>query len=94
MLPTIYLNVIEHRKYIPIMSPDLALWLALISSDYPCLEHIFMVPKVFEPLKFYYTCIFNFRKYLAGHHNSTLNIDKQYSTSRQIKEYKYTYLFP
>ena len=41
------------QKYIPIMSPDLALWLTLISSNYPCLEHIYMVPKVFEPLKFY-----------------------------------------
>ena len=27
--------------------------LTLISSNYPCLEHIFMVPEVFEPLKFY-----------------------------------------
>ena len=24
-----------------------------ICSNYPCLKHIFMVPKVFEPLKFY-----------------------------------------
>ena len=23
------------------------------SLNYPCLEHIFMLPKVFEPLKFY-----------------------------------------
>ena len=35
------------------MQPDLALRLTLISSNYSCLEHIFMVPKVFEPLKFY-----------------------------------------
>ena len=35
------------------MPPDLALCLTLISSKYPCLEHIFMVPKVFEPLKFH-----------------------------------------
>ena len=35
------------------MPPDLALWLTLISSNYPCLEHILMVSKVFEPLKFY-----------------------------------------
>ena len=35
------------------MPPDLALWLTLISSNYPCLEHIFIVPKVFELLKFY-----------------------------------------
>ena len=34
------------------MPPDLALSSTLISSNYPCLEVIFMVPKVFEPLKF------------------------------------------
>ena len=28
----------------------------IISSNYPCVEHIFMVPKVFEPLKF--DCIY------------------------------------
>ena len=28
-----------------------------ISSNYPCLEIIFMVPEVFEPLEFY--CILN-----------------------------------
>ena len=40
------------------MPPDLALSSTLISSNYPCLELIFMVPKVFEPLKF--DCIFTF----------------------------------
>ena len=35
------------------MPPDLALLSALIGSNYPCLELIFMVPKMFEPLKFY-----------------------------------------
>ena len=39
------------------MPPKLALWLTLISLNYPCLEHIFMVIKVFKPLKFY--CILN-----------------------------------
>ena len=34
------------------MPPDLALLSTLIGSNYPCLELIFMVPKVFEPLKF------------------------------------------
>ena len=34
------------------MLPDLALWSTLIGSNYPCLELILMVPKVFEPLKF------------------------------------------
>ena len=48
----IYLNTLhvkENRKDIPIFPPDLALRLRHISSNYPCLEHIFMVPKVFEP---------------------------------------------
>ena len=40
------------RKYIPTMPPD-TIRLTLISSNYPCLEHISMVPNVFEPLKFY-----------------------------------------
>ena len=34
------------------MPTDLALSSTLIGSNYPCLELIFMVPKVFEPLKF------------------------------------------
>ena len=34
------------------MPPDLALLSTFIGSNYPCLELIFMVPKVFEPLKF------------------------------------------
>ena len=34
------------------MPSDLALLSTLIGSNYPCLELIFMVPKVFEPLKF------------------------------------------
>ena len=34
------------------MPPDLALWFTLISSNYPNLEDIFMVPKLLEPLKF------------------------------------------
>ena len=32
------------------MPPDLALLSTLIGSNYPCLELIFMVPKVFKPL--------------------------------------------
>ena len=43
----------ENRKDIPILPSDLALWLTLISSNFPGFEHIFMVPKLFEPLKFY-----------------------------------------
>ena len=42
------------------MPPDLALSSTLIGSNYPCLELIFMVPKVFEPLKF--DCILDFDK--------------------------------
>ena len=38
------------------MPPDLALLSTLNGSNYPCLELNFMVPKVFEPLKF--DCIY------------------------------------
>ena len=38
------------------MPPDLAILSTLIGSNYPCLELIFMVQKVFEPLKF--DCIY------------------------------------
>ena len=34
---------------------DLTIKSTHIGSNYPCLEQIFMVPKVFEPLKFYCT---------------------------------------
>ena len=34
------------------MPPDLVLLSTLIGPNYPCLELIFMVPKLFEPLKF------------------------------------------
>ena len=34
------------------MHPDLALLSTLIGSNYPRLELVFMVPNVFEPLKF------------------------------------------
>ena len=43
-------------KEIRIIPPDLALLSTLIGSNYPCLELIFMVPKVFEPLKFDCIC--------------------------------------
>ena len=33
------------------MPPDLPLSSTLVASNYPCVEHFFMVPKVFEPLK-------------------------------------------
>ena len=39
-------------KYISSLPPVLALWLILTSSNYPCLEHIFIVSKVFELLRF------------------------------------------
>ena len=38
------------------MPPDMGLLSTLIGSNYPCLELIFMVPKVFEPLKFDCSC--------------------------------------
>ena len=50
-------------KEILIKSPDLALLSTLIGSNYPCLELIFMVPKVFEPLNF--DCTFRLRAKIA-----------------------------
>ena len=46
-----YLHV-KKIKEILIMPPDLALLSTLNGSNYRCLELIFMVPKVIEPLKF------------------------------------------
>ena len=43
------------------MPPDLMLLSTLIGSNYPCLELIFVVPKVFEPLKFYCKLIIFFQ---------------------------------
>ena len=40
------------KSEILIMPRDLVLLSTLISSNYPCLELIFMVQKVFKPLKF------------------------------------------
>ena len=40
-----------------IMPPDLVLVSTLIGANYPCLQLLFMVPEVFEPLKFH--CIFS-----------------------------------
>ena len=44
--------MLKKIKDILIKSPDLALLSTLIGSNYPCLELIFIAPKVFEPLKF------------------------------------------
>ena len=54
---TKYTFMLKNKIYIPIY--DLVLSLTLISLNYPCLNHIFMVPKVFEPLKFYCICYDN-----------------------------------
>ena len=49
------------------MPPDLALSSTLIGSNYPCLEHIFMVRKVFEPLKFDCRCLLILNNYRSNH---------------------------
>ena len=48
--------MLKKWKIIPILPPDLELWLTLIRSNYPCLEHNFIVPKVFEPFSFTVFC--------------------------------------
>ena len=74
---TFMIKKIERK--IPTMPPDLALWLTLISSNYPCIEHNLMAQKVFEPLKFY--CILyqlKMKQYLA--HVRGLIITSYWST--------------
>ena len=48
--------------------PDLAPWLNLIASNYPSIEQISMVPKIFEPLKFncVYIFLFSMKTYVVG----------------------------
>ena len=43
-------------KIIPHLLPNLAPWLTLGGSNYPCLEEVSTVPKMFEPLKFDCIC--------------------------------------
>ena len=48
------------------LSSDLALWLNLSGSNYPCLEHISMVPNLFEPLECpYIYCYLFSRPYVS-----------------------------
>ena len=70
ILPSIYLHFKESRKDITILPPDLALLSTLIGSNFPCLELIFMVPKVFEPLKFDCTCNLGFNPKHVEHFQS------------------------
>ena len=46
-----------NRRY---LLPELVPWLTLSGSNYPCLERISMVPKMFEPLSF--DCIMHQRR--------------------------------
>ena len=53
-----YHHVRENQNDISILLLACAMK-TLVSSNYPCLKHIFMVPKVFELLKFYCTFLWN-----------------------------------
>ena len=60
--------------------------LTLSSSNYPCLEHVFMVPKMFEPLKFdcsrkYVDCL----KFIMCKSNNNLLAKFQYLNSIFLK---------
>ena len=66
----------ENQKDIPILPLDLALWLTLTSL---CLEHVFTVPKVFEPLKF--DCIL----YIYIIYRISLAVFKDWNTSEAWK---------
>ena len=62
---------------------NLALWSRLISSNYPCPEHIFMVPKGFEPFKFYCLYIVIIVKY--NHENDMHAVCLRFSTLKGFK---------
>ena len=47
-----YIYCKENRKNVPNIPPGVMLCFTLSNSNYPYLEQICMVPKVFEPLKF------------------------------------------
>ena len=66
-------------KEILIIPPDLALLSILIGSNYPCLELVFMVPKVFEPLKFDCIFFFNLSMYLCGSNSFTACMQEERS---------------
>ena len=52
-----YLHAKENQEDINIKLPDLTLYSTLTGSNNPCLELIYMVPKVFEQLKFDYIAL-------------------------------------
>ena len=72
----------RNSRDIPIMPLVLTLWLIPISSDNPCIEHLFMVTKVFEPLKFDCNNYFGLKSVLR-HHNPGLK--KPCSRSSAVK---------
>ena len=60
-IPSCYKKI----KEIVIIPPDLALLSTLLGSNNTCLKLVFMVPMVFEPLKFDCTLIFFVEKMKA-----------------------------
>ena len=56
-IPPCYRKIKEILIIPPDLAPDLALLSTLIGSNYLCLELIFVVPNVFEPLKFDCICL-------------------------------------
>ena len=64
--------MLQKIKEILIKPPDLALSSTLIGSNYPCFKLIFMVSKVFEPLKFDCTLSEN-ELYVRENHKFILN---------------------
>ena len=66
-------NNIPKSKNVPIKPPDPALSSTLIGSNYPCLELFFMVPKVFEPLKFDCMCVVILKSFVASYETYQCN---------------------
>ena len=62
------------------MPPDQALLSTLIGSNYPCLELIFMVPKVFEPLKF--DCTLQMPRWGLVSHTSLYSLYRKFDDTK------------
>ena len=77
---TILWRIEETSLNYPHLPPDRALWL---THNYPCLEQISMVPKMFEPLKFDWIWILCF-KWNGSSEGETLTRPQGYKTEHEI----------
>ena len=69
------------------MPPYLALLSTLIGSKYPYLEQIFMVPKVFEPLKLDCIQVTKLQENIDITNVTLMNYNRRATCERPVKDY-------